>query len=148
MIFLLLVGGLIAGACIPVQTAINSTLAGGVKSPFLASTISFFVGTLTLVIITLIVDHGLGMPLAVIAHYPWWIWTGGLIGVCYLTSNILLLPRLGAALTVVVTLCGQMIMAVAIDEFGWFGVPVHDINLPRVIGVLCMLAGVVLMQRF
>ena len=45
--------------------------------------------------------------------YHWWV--GGLLGVCFLTGNLLLLPRLGAALTVVMTVAGQIIMGVIID---------------------------------
>ncbi|MFT8319266.1 MAG: DMT family transporter [Sporolactobacillus sp.] len=148
MILIFLIGGLLAGMSVPIQTSINSRLGKKVASPFLASTISFFIGTLTLIVLTLIIDHGIGIPLSTFHSSPWWIWTGGLLGVCYLTSNILLLPKLGAALTVVVTLCGQMIMAIAIDQFGWFSVPVHEINLPRLLGVVCMLFGVFLMKKF
>ncbi|TGA98024.1 DMT family transporter [Sporolactobacillus shoreae] len=149
MILLFVVGGLIAGTIIPVQTSINSKLGLKVGSPFLASLISFFIGTLTLLILTLSIDHRLTFAEAAFNVNPWWVWVGGgVLGVCYLTSNILLLPRLGAALTVVTTLCGQMIMAICIDQFGWFGVPVHEFNMTRLIGVACMLVGVVLMKRF
>lgn len=148
MIIFYLIGGLIAGSVIPVQTAINSDLGKKVRSPFFASTISFFVGTITLLLLTLIIDHQLGVPMRAFTAYPWWIWTGGLLGVCYLTSNILLMPRLGAALTVVITLCGQMIMAIAIDQFGWFSVVIHEITPIRIVGVLCMLVGVFLIEKF
>ncbi|WP_100486791.1 DMT family transporter [Sporolactobacillus pectinivorans] len=149
MILLFLISGLIAGTSIPVQTSINSKLGRKVGSPFLSSLISFFIGTLTLLVLTLSIDHRLTFAAAAFRVNPWWVWIGGgILGVCYLTSNILLLPKLGAALTVVTTLCGQMIMAICIDEFGWFGVPIHEFNLPKLIGVVCMLAGVILMKRF
>ena len=51
--------------------------------------------------------------------YHWWV--GGLLGVCFLTGNLLLLPRLGAALTVVMTVAGQIIMGVIIDTLGLLG---------------------------
>lgn len=51
--------------------------------------------------------------------YHWWV--GGLLGVCFLTGNLLLLPRLGAALTVVMTVAGQIIMGVMIDTLGLLG---------------------------
>ena len=41
-------------------------------------------------------------------NYTWFV--GGLLGVCFLTGNLLLLPRLGAALTVVMTVTGQIFM--------------------------------------
>jgi transporter family-2 protein len=148
MIILFLIGGLIAGGIIPVQTSINSRLGVEVGSPFMASFLSFFTGTLTLVILSLVIDHRLTFAPDIIYTNPWWIWTGGMLGVFYLTSNILLLPQLGAALTVVVTLVGQMIMAIAIDQFGWFNVPVHELNIPRLIGIICMLGGVFLIKKY
>jgi transporter family-2 protein len=148
MIILFLIGGLIAGGIIPVQTSINSRLGVEVGSPFMASFLSFFTGTLTLVILSLVIDHRLTFAPDVIHNSPWWIWIGGMLGVFYLTSNILLLPQLGAALTVVVTLVGQMIMAIAIDQFGWFNVPVHELNIPRLIGIVCMLGGVFLIKKY
>lgn len=149
MIILFLIGGLIAGGIIPVQTSINSRLGKEAGSPFLASFISFFTGTLTLVILSLAIDHRLTFASKSFLTHPWWIWIGGgILGVFYLTTNILLLPRLGAALTVVATLVGQMIMAIAIDQFGWFNVPVHELNIPRLIGIACMFVGVFLIKKF
>jgi transporter family-2 protein len=115
----------------------------------MASLISFLTGTLTLMFLALIVDHRLGFSPSALHTLPGWVWFGGgTLGVIYLTSNLLLLPKLGAALTVVSTLCGQMIMAICIDQFGWFGVAVQSFSLTRFIGVLCLLGGVLLMQKF
>jgi transporter family-2 protein len=41
-----------------------------------------------------------------------------------------------------------MIMAIAIDQFGWFNVPVHELNIPRLIGIICMLGGVFLIKKY
>ncbi|RYM05547.1 DMT family transporter [Sporolactobacillus sp. THM7-7] len=149
MIVLFLIGGMLAGMAVPIQTSINAKMGRVVGSPYLASLISMIVGTMALLILSLAIDHRVMFDTGAFYTHPWWIWFGGgLLGVTYLTSNILLLPRLGAALTVVITVCGQMIMAICIDEFGWFGVPVHELDIPRLIGVLCMLSGVFLMRKF
>lgn len=46
----------------------------------------------------------------------------------FLTGNLLLLPKLGATLTVIATVAGQIIMGVIIDTFGLFGATIHDFN--------------------
>ncbi|MBC1794359.1 DMT family transporter [Listeria booriae] len=149
MTLLLMLAGLMAGMTIPVQTAVNSRLRGYTKSPFIASWVSFLIGTLILIVLALVLEHGWTFDLHTLAVNPWWIWFGGgALGVFFLTSNILLMPRLGSALTVVITLCGQMSMALLIDNFGWFGVPIHEFNIPRLIGIALMFLGVILMQRF
>ncbi|WP_241654954.1 DMT family transporter [Sporolactobacillus shoreae] len=149
MIILLLIAGFISGMTIPVQTSINSRLGLQVKSPYIASAISFLVGTLVLLLVSLLAEPHLASDIGLLSSIPWWMLIGGgFLGVFYLTSNILLLPRLGSALTVVVTLLGQMIMALSIDHFGWFHVPVHELNGPRLIGIGLMLVGVFVIKKY
>ena len=84
--------GFIIGLLVPVQTSINTRLRGVVGSPFLASLISFSIGSLFLLLLVLLVD-GDFTGLSATADEPFWIWGGGLLGVIYLTGNILLFPR-------------------------------------------------------
>ncbi|MBC1527664.1 DMT family transporter [Listeria seeligeri] len=149
MIILFIVSGLLAGMVLPVQTAINTRLSTYTKSPFLASWVSFMVGTTVLLIVCLFTQKSWPISSEMIASNPWYIWVGGgTLGVIFLTANILLLPRLGSALLVMITVCGQMIMAIIIDNFGLFQVPMHEINLERLLGVILMFGGIYLMQRF
>ncbi|SFG23335.1 DMT family transporter [Sporolactobacillus nakayamae] len=145
---LFLIWGLAAGMVSPVQTSINTQLRYAVQSPFLASLISFMTGTCILVLVTLIIDRKMTMDLKLIPRAPKWIWIGGMLGVIFVTSNILLLPVLGSALTVVSVLCGQMIVAIAVDHFGWFGVAQHKMNWPRAAGLVLMIAGILLIQQY
>lgn len=149
MIIFMLIAGFFSGMTIPIQTSINSRLGLQVKSPYIASAISFLVGTMVLLIVSFLAEPHFISDIALLSSIPWWILIGGgCLGVFYLTSNILLLPRLGSALTVVVTLLGQMIMALAIDHFGWFHVPVHELNGPRLIGIALMLGGVFVIKKY
>lgn len=143
-----LLWGVVAGMVSPVQTAVNSRLRVAVDSPFLASLISFVTGTMLLVIIALITDRRLKLDLHIIPESRWWLWIGGPLGVIFVTSNILLLPLLGAALTVTAVLCGQMLIALIIDHFGWFGITKHKINWQRVVGFALMITGIILIQHF
>ncbi|WP_100486790.1 DMT family transporter [Sporolactobacillus pectinivorans] len=143
-----LLWGVAAGMVSPAQTSINAKLRVAVDSPFLASLISFAIGTLLLVLIILIMEHRLKFDLRIIPKSRWWIWIGGPLGVIFVTSNILLLPILGAELTVTAILCGQMMIALIIDHFGWFGVTQHKINWQRIVGFALMITGIVLIQHF
>ena len=71
-----------------------------------------------------------------------------MLGVSFLTGNLLLLPKLGATLTVIATVAGQIIMGVIIDTFGLFGATIHDFNLIKAIGVLLLIVGIVIMNQF
>ncbi|OAI89691.1 MULTISPECIES: DMT family transporter [Exiguobacterium] len=134
--------GFIIGLLVPVQTSVNTRLRGVVGSPFLASLISFSIGSLFLLILVLLVDGNL-TGLTATADEPFWIWGGGLLGVIYLTGNILLFPRLGGVQTVIMPIFGQVIMGLLIDHFGLFESTVTSLSLTRVIGAVLVLLGVV-----
>ncbi|HCY9896809.1 TPA: DMT family transporter [Staphylococcus aureus] len=141
--------GVLVGMLIPIQTSVNSRLSLYTKSPFYTSFISFSVGTICLIILNIIIN-----PEVFTIHfynkqsfnYTWVV--GGLLGVSFLTGNLLLLPKLGATLTVIATVAGQIIMGVIIDTFGLFGATVHDFNLIKAIGVLLLIVGIVIMNQF
>ena len=138
---------LIAGTMMPTQAAINNKLAAAVDSPILAAFVSFFVGTIGLLIYLL----ASGVPISNLAsakNAPAIAWIGGLLGAFFVTSTVVLVPRLGVAMTFSLIIAGQMIVTLIIDHFGLLGVPVKEINFERVAGVLLITAGVVLIRKF
>lgn len=97
--WLLLLFAFVAGVALPVQFSINAVLRGFVGGPAVAATISFFGGTLALVVVALVLRES--WPLGeTVAHAPWWVWVGGLLGALYVLATIVVIPRLGAATTV------------------------------------------------
>ena len=135
--------GLIIGIGLPMQTSINSRLKVSVGSPFVASLISFSLGTLFLALITLLIDKSLLFPFNLFGKEPFWLWIGGLLGVIYLTSNILLFPKLGSVQTVIMPILGQIIMGLIIDNFGLFGSLVQPLNWSRIVGAILVVIGVI-----
>ena len=80
------------------------------------------------------------------ARQPAWAWTGGIIGAFVVLTALTATPRLGAATTVMLFIAGQLACSLVLDQNGWLGVPVHPIDLPRALGVPCLVAGVVLIR--
>ncbi|HDP5789789.1 TPA: DMT family transporter [Staphylococcus aureus] len=141
--------GVLVGMLIPIQTSVNSRLSLYTKSPFYTSFISFSVGTICLIVLNIFINpdvFSLHFFSNQTFNYTWFV--GGLLGVGYLTGNLLLLPKLGATLTVIATVAGQIIMGVIIDTFGLFGATVHDFNLIKAIGVLLLIVGIITMNQF
>lgn len=134
--------GVLGGAAVPVQTAVNARLRRFLGSPFLSSLASFAVGTLALVVVVLVVDGTIALP-AGTDDAPAWIWLGGVFGVVYLTCNILLLPRLGALQTAVFPMAGQVLMGAVIDAGGLLGSPAQSVGGLRILGTALVLAGAV-----
>ncbi len=138
---------LLAGISVPTQAGINAQLGLWTRSPVLASTISFMVGTLTLILYSLITR--IPLPgLATIGNHPWWIWVGGTLGAFFVTATIILVPKLGATTMVALILAGQMFASLLLDHFGWLGYPMQPISLGRIAGVVLVCAGVWLIRFF
>lgn len=138
---------LVAGAMMPTQAATNNKMAMIVDSPILSAFISFVVGTVALLAYVLISGAPLG-NLASVREAPAIAWVGGLLGAFFVTAAVTLVPRLGVAMTFSLIIAGQMLVTLVIDHFGLLGVPVKEVSLARVGGILLITAGVVLIRRF
>ena len=145
--YLYILLALAAGAMMPTQAATNNKMAMVVESPILSAFISFFVGTVALFVYVLIS----GAPIANLASVreaPAVAWAGGFLGAFFVTAAVTLVPRLGVAMTFSLIIAGQMIVTLVIDHFGLLGVPVKEVSLARVAGIVLIAAGVVLIRRF
>ena len=136
--------GLLSGIIMPCQTSINTRLQRSVLSPFMASLVSFFVGTVFLAAIVLVRCGGFGFPMDSLAGAPWWIWTGGCLGVVMLTTNVVILPYIGAVQTVILPVTGMILMSMVIDHFGLFGGARIPFGVSRLAGCALVLAGALL----
>jgi transporter family-2 protein len=131
----------------PTQAAINNRLAGYVQSPVSAAFISFLIGTLGLFVYMLATGTPIG-SLVNIKDAPPIAWLGGLLGAFFVTSTVILAPRIGVAMTFSLIVAGQMLITLVLDHFGFLGLPVKEISLARVGGILLITAGVVIIRRF
>jgi len=132
---------------LPTQAAVNNRMALTIGNPILAALISFLIGTLSLLIYIFATGTSIsGLSLARTA--PPVAWIGGLIGAFFVASTVALVPKLGVAMTFSLVIAGQMIVTLIIDHFGILGVPVREVSIPRIIGMLMIIAGVVLIRRF
>ena len=138
---------LAAGAMMPTQAATNNKMAIVVGSPVLSAFISFFVGTIALFVYLLISGVPLG-NIASVKEAPAIAWIGGLLGAFFVAAAVTLVPRLGVAMTFSVIVAGQMIVTLVIDHFGLLDVPVKEVSLARIAGIILIGVGVVLIRRF
>jgi len=137
----------IAGVMIPFQAGINAQLAQLVHGPIRAALVSFVVGTIALLVVAALIPRPLP-AVSKLAHAPWWVWIGGLLGAFYVAMSVIVAPRIGAAALVGAVVAGQLVAALLIDQFGWVGFPVQHISPGRVTGIVCLFAGVLLVRIF
>ena len=133
----------IGGVAVALQPSINARLAE--KTGFLqAATVSFAVGTLILVVISLVSGQG---SFRRISEADWWQLTGGLFGAFFVTMTILGVPRIGTTAVLALTIVSQLIAGLAMDHYGLFGMRGIPIDYKRMLGVTLLLAGVFLICR-
>jgi transporter family-2 protein len=147
MAWILLPIAFIAGVAFAVQFGVNAQLSNFIGSPLAAATVSFWVGAVALLAVSLIGRQPLPLENTV-TEAPWWTWTGGMLGAFVVVSSIILVPRIGAAATIGLVLAGQVVASIIIDHLGLLRVPVHELTAPRIVGAAMIIAGVVLVQRF
>lgn len=135
--------GILAGIGLPIQTSMNTRLKQKVGSLYRAALVSFSVSELFLLTLLLVTGQGLLLPLDRLAEEPWWVWTGGVCGVAFLSGNILLLSGLGSVRAVILPVLGQILMGLFIDSRGLFGSLQTELTVLRAAGAALVLTGVV-----
>ena len=80
-------------------------------------------------------------------HQPWWMLTGGLLGLLIVFTVTYAGPRIGVTATVGILIAGQLVMGAAIDRFGLFGSQKILLHWPRLAGIALLAAGAALSLR-
>jgi transporter family-2 protein len=144
--FLLAALAVAAGALFPMQTSVNALMAKTVGGSIAATIVSFTVGWCALNVINAAVFRQFPSLADIVATPPALLIVGGLMGAIFLSVNVMLAPRLGAAAVLCLVIAGQLLAAVAIDRWGLFGLAVRELSIGRVVGVVLVFAGALLVR--
>ena len=129
----------VAGGFIALQAPINAGLGGKVgKLP--AATVSFTIGTIVLIAITLLFAGGFG-NVGEARHLSWYYLLGGVLGAIYVTTALIAVRTLGAGGVTGATIAGQLAMSVTLDKLGVLGLAQRDITPTRLAGMVLLAAG-------
>src|SRR6187402_908300 len=125
---------ILAGVAVAFQTGVNSQLRTDTNNPVFTALISFGVGTLALIVLYFAFFRQSPMfPEGYV--FQWWKFTGGLLGVLYVTGVVIAAPRIGAANALAFIVGGQFIAAIIIDHYGFMRLPVNPISMYRIAGI-------------
>ena len=143
MFFVYLIIALAAGVALATQSAINTQLAKAMSGEAVIATfISFAVGTIVLFFIAW-VKTDLWGNLSAIPSQPWWKLIGGVLGAVVVFTTVLLAPKLGITAMLFFIIVGQLITATTIDHFGLIGMPIREVNITKLIGLIIIAFGLV-----
>ncbi|MEI6101506.1 MAG: DMT family transporter, partial [Eubacteriales bacterium] len=79
---------------------------------------------------------------------PFYLYTGGLIGVATTMFNNLAFGKIGVSAILALILLGQMIVSLIIDHFGWFNMPKRAFPPKKLFGIAFVIAGIACMLSF
>lgn len=136
---------IVSGALAAMQPPINTAMASALNSALTAALVSFSVGATVLLCIVFAMRER--PDFAAARELPWYMWTGGLCGIVFVASAPYVVARVGVSTTMTLFILGQLIMSIALDHFGAFGVFPRSINIGRVAGLASVILGVYLVRR-
>jgi transporter family-2 protein len=77
-------------------------------------------------------------------HQPWWMLSGGVVGLFIVFTVTYAGPRIGVTATVGILIAGQLAMGAVIDRFGLLGSDRIGLHWPRVTGIALLALGAAL----
>ncbi len=134
-----------AGGLVALQAPINSMLGKGVGT-FAAASVSFVIGTIALVAITVFAGGGFG-EVGEARNLAWYYLTGGLLGAVYVTTVLVSVRTLGAGGVTAATITGQLTASVVVDRLGILGLEERALSPLRLLGIVLLAAGTFLVVR-
>lgn len=137
---------LIAGAAIATQVSMNAQLGVLLKNSLLGTTVVFTCSSVfTLIAVIVSTKH---YPQAeIIRSVPIYLWfTGGALSAFGVAMFYYLAPKMGVSPMMSYGLTGQILIAVIASHFGWFDLPIKQIDVIKVAGIAALIAGIILIN--
>ena len=133
--------GCLAGAVVGVQRALNGQINEHSHQSFTTSLLNFITGTSLLVILILGGVLIGKIELVPLPAGPWWIYTGGVIGVIYIAFTSTIVQHLGVLTFTLFSVGGQLVGSLVIDLIS----PTNGVNVSAylVTGIVMTYLGVI-----
>ena len=129
-----------AGAFVGVQRALNGQINEHSQQSFATSFLNFVMGTTFLVVLLALRVAFQHQHVAALPHGPWWIYTGGTIGVIYIAFTSTIVQHLGVLTMTLLSTVGTLVGSLIIDIVS----PTNGSNVTAylVSGIVLTYAGV------
>lgn len=135
----------VAGMSMAIQGSLNSVL-GKIVGELEATLIVHIIALLLLGLILFIFHWGEG-DLKKVASAPWYSYLGGILNIFILYGVMFSIPRLGVSNATTAIVASQVLTAVIIDHFGWWGLEQISVHWTQGVGLIFLALGVKLLIR-
>jgi transporter family-2 protein len=131
----------LAGGIVGIQRALNGKINIYSKQHWTTSLLNFIMGTTFLLLLTAILIPAGHYEFKSLPATPWWIYTGGVLGVIYIAYSATIVQQLGVLASTLLSVGGNLFGALLID---WL-VPAHGVKVSAwlVAGICLSFLGVI-----
>ena len=132
---------LFMGAMLAIYLPMNSAVSRHLGSPITANITFFIVALISSILIYAI--WGEFDTVKKIRDVPPWLYLTGVFSALMILGTTFLIPKVGVRKFFILTISGQILMAIIVSHFGFLETPKDPISITKVIGAICIIFGVI-----
>ena len=137
---------IIAGMLIPIQAASNIFLNRFTGNILYSSLILISIGLLFLILLIIFLKPT-PPSFGEVLRAPIFSYVGGVIIIIYIITITSIAPKLGVGSAVLLIVISQIFSSAIIDHIGLFGLPILPFNYKKLAGLICVIAGLILINH-
>ncbi|MGG2468841.1 DMT family transporter [Paraclostridium bifermentans] len=131
---------ILTGVVLSIMIVLNGDL-GNATGNYISSVIIHFVGLIGIIILLVVTKS----KIKNLKGVPFYMFSGGLIGILTVLFTNISFTNLGVSLTVSLALLGQLVTSIVIDHFGYFDLEVNKFEKKKIIGLGIIILGIFIM---
>lgn len=131
---------ILTGVVLSIMVVLNGDL-GNATGNYISSVIIHFVGLIGIIILLVVTKS----KIKNLKGIPFYMFSGGLIGILTVLFTNISFTNLGVSLTVSLALLGQLVTSIVIDHFGYFDLEVTKFEKKKIIGLGIIILGIFIM---
>lgn len=128
---------LFSGVIVTVMTSFNGRLSSWCGT-YLATFVIHFVGLITFIIILKIKNKTVNLS----CHVPFLFYSGGFIGILTVIFNVISVNHLGVALITALSLLGQMMTSIIIEQTGYLSSIKKPLTIKKALSLIVIFMGI------
>lgn len=128
------------GIILAIMISLNGQVSN-IAGNYASSVIIHFIGLIGIILVLIFTKSKIGN----LKGIPFYMFTGGLIGILTVLFTNASFVGLGVSLTVSLSLLGQLVASLVIDHFGYFNMPVVEFDKKKILGLVIIVTGIYVM---
>jgi len=136
---LIVIGSLSVGALLSIYLPMNSMVSRHLGSAITANITFFLMALVTSVAIFGV--WGDQATLTRLKSVPWYLYMTGFVSAFIVLATTYLIPQLGVRRFFILTISGQILMAILVSHFGWLDTPTDPLTAKKCIGAVLVVMG-------